>query len=234
MYSQGILYVAAGEEHIRAAMRSAHTANKYCPGLATHLFADWQNHNFQFDKNPAPFTSAGKIDSPHRRSKVDYLPGTPFDQTLYLDNDSALNADIRDIFRILERFDLALTHIQPRAGNERSASWRIDLPQAFPYYNSGVILYRKTPAALQLLENWRDAYKEAGLKRDETTLRELLWLSDLRVAILPASYNARYSKYEYLFFKSKAGTKIYHLKQLHGNWLGRALRYPIRLFSKLK
>lgn len=234
MLSQGILYVAAGEDHIRAAMRSAETVRKYCPGLAIHLFADWQNHGFQFDKDPAPFTSASKIDSPHRRSKVDYLPVTPFERTLYLDNDSALNADIRDMFRILDRFDMALTHVQPRDGNERTASWRIELPEAFPYYNSGVILYSRTPAAIQLLENWRDAFKEAGLKRDETTLREILWLSDLRVSILPVSYNARYSKYEYLFFKSKSNTKIYHLKQLHGSWLSRTFRYPLKKLSKAK
>ncbi len=233
MPSQGILYIATGEEHIRTAMRSALSVRKHSPNLGIHLFADWPDHDFNFDKDPAPFTSVGRVGAPHRRSKVDYLPQTPFDQTLYLDNDSALNADVHEMFQLLERYDLALGHIDPRSEEESIAIWKITLPPSFPFYNSGVILYRKTPDVITFLETWRDAYKQAGLRRDETTLRELLWLSSLRLSILPPNYNARYSKYEYLFFKSNSNTKIYHLKELHGNWLGRVLRFPIRKIKKL-
>ncbi len=220
MTTQGILYIAAGEKFIRAAMRSAASVQKHSPGLSRHLFADWQNYGLPFEKSPHPFTSVGKVESPHRRSKVDYLPLTPFDQTLYLDTDTALNADIRGMFNVLERFDIALTHAHRRNFVERLKPWQVELPQAFPQYNGGVILYRNTPQVITFLERWRDEY-HANIKdfqQDQRTLRELLWKSDLRMATLPPEYNVRYIKYHYIWAKSEAETKIFHLQRFHVGW----------------
>ncbi len=218
MTTQGILYVATGEKYIRAAIHSAESVRKHCPNLPTHLFADWQNHAFKFDASPSPFTSVEKILHPHRRSKVDYLTQTPFDHTLYLDTDTTLNADIQPMFQILERFDIALGHAHRRNTPDRLGNWRIELPQAFPQFNSGVFLYRKTPAVISFLEDWAQHFKEAGFLQDQMTLRELLWLSDLRIATLPPEYNVRYIKYHYLWSKTEAKTKIFHLQRYHLGW----------------
>jgi hypothetical protein len=198
------------------------------------LYADWQNYpDFQFEKNSYPFTSVEKILDPHRRSKVDYLPRTPFDLTLYLDTDTAINADILDMFRLLERFDIALSHAHRRNDSIRLGTWRIDLPRAFPQYNGGVILYQKSPAVIKFLEDWRDCFKAAGFQQDQMTLRELLWLSDLRIATLPPEYNVRYLKYPIIWSRAEARTKIFHLQMYHDgpfwfikNWskkIGRAI-----------
>ena len=131
------------------------------------------------------------------------------------------------MFRVLERFDIAVAHAQHRgAGNLKP--WRIVLPDAYPEYNSGVVLYRSTPAVIQFLEDWgkhfRTDWIETGMRNeqmehDQTPLRELLWLSDLRIATLPPEYNVRFLKYHFLWSKSEAVTKIFHLKQLHRGWL---------------
>ena len=218
MPTQGILYIAAGEKYIRTAMHSAQSALKHCPNLPTHLFADWQNYDFAFEATPFPFTTVEKISDPHRRSKVDYLPKTPFDYTLYLDSDTTLNTDITDMFQLLNRFDLALNHAHRRNSVERLTAWRIELPQAFPQHNGGVILFRKTPAVIQFLEDWKKYFAEAGFQQDQMTLRELLWLSDLRIATLPPEYNVRYIKYHHLWSKSEAQTKIFHLQRYHLGW----------------
>jgi hypothetical protein len=218
--SSGILYVATGELYILAAIRSAKSVLKHCPSLPTHLYADWGNYDFDFGHSPYPFTSVGKIENPHRRSKLDYLSKTPFEQTLYLDTDTSLNEDIRDMFRVLERFDIALTHAHKRNTPERLRTWNLELPQAFPQYNSGVMLYRRTPAVIQFLEEWRDHYYQNldHIRQDQMTLRELLWLSDLRMTTLPPEYNVRYIKYHILWSKAEATTKIFHLKQYHVGW----------------
>jgi hypothetical protein len=231
----GVLYICTGEKYIRAAMRSALTVRKFCPGLPIHLYADWQDHGFDFDRSLHPFTSVGKIENPHARTKVDYMALTPFERTLYLDTDTALNADIRDMFRVLERFDIALAHAHHR-GPGNLKPWRLELPDAFPEYNSGVILYRSSPATLRCLADWGHHFGsdwvEAGLrneqlKHDQTPLRELLWLSDLRIATLPPEYNVRYLKYHYLWSRSEAVTKIFHLKRFHMGWW-RWLLNPVR------
>ena len=36
--TRGVLYIAAGTKYIRAAVRSAESVRKHCPGLAIHLF----------------------------------------------------------------------------------------------------------------------------------------------------------------------------------------------------
>jgi len=214
--TQGILYIATGEKYIRAAIRSANSVLKHCPGLSVHLFADWYNYKgFDFDKNPYPFTSVEKILDPHRRSKVDYMSCTPFDRTLYLDTDTTLNADIREMFSLLDRFDIALNHAHQRYDRFRTDIWRIDLPKAFPQYNGGVILYRKNPKVILFLEEWRSFFKAAGFPQDQITLRELLWLSDLRIATLPPEYNVRFLKYHFLWSRSEAQTKTFHLQMFH-------------------
>ena len=231
--THGVLYIATGAKYIRAAIHSAETVRKHCPGLQAHLFADWQNHGFDFRESPSPFTSVEAIPEPHRRSKVDYMARTPFDRTLFLDTDTAIHADVRGMFQVLDRFDIALAHAHKRNARARLRSWRTALPTAFPQYNSGVILFRRTPAVLAVLEDWRRYFREAGFSQDQMTLRELLWLSDLRIATLPPEYNVRFLKYHLLWSKGEAVTQIFHSRRYHdgpfwivGKW-ARSLRKPL-------
>ena len=213
----GVLYITAGKRYIDAAIRSAHTVRQHSPSLKIHLFANWREYGYDFDKNIYPFTSIGEIDHPHRRSKVDFLPLTPFERTLYLDSDTAIVEDITGMFDLLDRFDIALCHGMRRNFPARLATWNIEISKAFPQYNGGVILYRGTPEVIRFMESWRDAYY-ANLDRfqmDQRTLRELLWLSDLRMAVLPPEYNVRYIKYHYLWSKQEATSKILHLQKFH-------------------
>lgn len=230
METIGILYIATGEKYIKAAIRSAETVRKYCPQLPIHLFANWQTFNFHFDQNMEPFTSVGQVENPHRRSKIDYMSKSPFDRTLYLDTDTALNADIESMFEILDRFDVALCHSHRRNQTSRIQPWRIPLPDAFPQFNSGVFLYKKNPAVTALLNDWAAAFYKAGLPQDQLTLREMLWLSDLRIATLPPEYNVRYMKYHYLWRKREAVTKIFHLRRFHAGrfW------FITRILKKIK
>lgn len=219
MTTDGVLYVACGAKYIGAAARSAKTVRQHSPGLSIHLFADLQNHpQFDLDRDPFPFTSTARIADPHRRAKVDYLPQTPFDRTLYLDTDTQVNADVREMFHLLERFDVALGHAHRRNDPGRLGAWRIELPQAFPQQNTGVLLYRRTPPVIKFLRSWQRHYHEAGFQHDQITLRELLWLSDLRPAILPPEYNVRYMKYHFLWSRAEARTKIFHLHRFHSGW----------------
>lgn len=225
----GVLYIATGKKYIKAAIRSAQSVQKFCPGLPIHLYADYRNYDFNFDQTLYPFSSVAEIANPHRRSKVDYLSATPFERTLYLDTDTALNADITQIFKILDRFDLALCHAHNRNAAARTQNWHFEIPDAFPQFNSGVFLYRKTPSVINFLDNWSTNFHEAGFLWDQVTLRELLWLSDLRIATLPPEYNVRFMKYHYIWTKREASSKIFHLKRFHE----RRLSSVTRLIKKM-
>ncbi len=237
----GILYIATGKKYIKAAVNSAKSVLRFCPQIPTHLFANWKECGFNFEKSPYPFASVDVVANPHRRSKIDYLTSTPFERTLYLDTDTAVNTDVQDLFRILDRFDVALCHAHRRNEFVRTRNWRLDLPNAFPQYNSGVFLFRKMPEVILFLESWKESFKEAGFPQDQVTLRELLWSSDLRLATLPPEYNVRFMKYTFLWNKSEATPKIYHLRRFHDGrlwffkaWGKKLLRPLVKKLNKRK
>ena len=234
MKNQGVLFVATGASYVKAGIRAAQTVLRYCPGLPIHLGTDSKSFDAFFNKSPWPFSSIDKIDNPHRRSKVDYLQQTPFENTLYLDTDTALTADISESFTLMERSDIALCHAHRRSAARSANRWRIEVPSAYPEFNSGVIMFRKAPAVLRLLQEWSAAYHEAGQRHDQPTLRELLWLSNLRIATLPPEYNTRMIKYRILWSKSEATVKILHLKSFHRGRFSWLFRYPLRKWNRLR
>ena len=215
----GILYITYGTKYVKAALRSAHTARAHNPGLAIHLFVDAASRDaLGLAKDPGPFSSIGIIENPHRRSKVDYMAQTPFERTLYLDSDTSVAQDISEMFGVLERFDLGAVQAMRRNANRKGEIWTKPIPDAFPQFNSGVVLYRNTPEVRQLLEAWGSAFASSGQRHDQAILRELVWDSGLRAITLPPEYNVRYLKYKYIWSKAEALPMIYHLKQYHSGW----------------
>ncbi|MGD1083930.1 MAG: putative nucleotide-diphospho-sugar transferase [Verrucomicrobiota bacterium] len=207
---RGVVYIATGEKHTRAAIRSARSARKHCPELLIHLFSDAKPGEFMGGA-PSPFDSWAEIENPHPRSKVDYMCRSPYDETLYLDSDTEIVADIREVFVLLEKFDMGLAHHVIR--NTPQCSWKRTLPPCFPEFNSGVILFRSNPGVVHLLKAWRQAYHEAGLFPDQFTLRELLWESNLKLTVLPPEYNTMMLKYPLIWRKGEAVPKILHFRK---------------------
>lgn len=204
----GVVYVATGE-YSRAAVKSAECVRKFCPSLGLQLFTD------DSDIPPGVFDQISPIGNPHVRSKVDFLPHSIFERTLYLDTDVRIAEDIREIFLLLDRFDIAVAHAHARNRPATNELWRCQIPESFPQMNGGVILYKNTPAVMKLLTDWGTCYKEAGFKKDQVTLRELLWSSDLRIATLPPEYNLRSAKYIKVWDPKEARPKILHYARFH-------------------
>jgi hypothetical protein len=224
---QGVVYIATGAASIGAAKASAASVRRSNPKLPVALFTDAAS--LDDSSLRAAFDGIAPVANAHRRSKVDYLSATPFERTLYLDADIRVYADLSGVFALLERFDVALAHAHSRNRERNTAPWRIELPGAFPQLNGGVIAYRASSAVRELLDSWRDAFHGAGFRKDQVTLRELLWLSDLRIATLPPEYNVRYLKYLWIWPKSEASLKILHHSAFRADGLrGRALDFAVR------
>lgn len=206
----GVLYIATGPGFTKAANASARSVRQYVPGIGIDVFSD---HPSLLETDL--FDRVATIPDPHRRSKVDYLPRSRFGRTLYLDTDTRVVADIRAVFDILDRFDIAFAHAHSRNKASHTEPWRKKLPDAFPQLNGGVILYKASYSVLQFLESWKKAYHLACFQKDQTTLRELVWDSDLRLSILPPEYNIRYEKYVNVWNREEATPKILHYKRFH-------------------
>jgi hypothetical protein len=204
----GVIYIATGERYVEAARLSALSVRRHNPDLPIALFCDREPARGADGEDP--FSATHPVSHPHRRSKVDYLPHSPFERTLYLDADIRVFADLSEIFGVLERFDVALAHAHARNHGNTNAAWRVAIPPGFPQFNGGVIAYRSS--AQGFLRAWRDAYHSSGFRKDQVTLRELLWLSDLRIATLPPEYNLRYPKYLWVWRRDEAKPKILHMR----------------------
>jgi len=207
--TRGVIYVACGESYVEAASASARSVRECSPALATHLFTD------RAECAGSVFDGVTRIENPHRRAKVDCIVETPFDRTLYLDADTRVVEDISEMFELLDRFDLAIAHAHRRNHRNTSTVWNCELPESFPQMNSGVILFRRNDRTIELLGAWRDAFHHAGFAKDQVTLRELIWNSDLRVHILPPEYNVRYSKYLRFWEPAEAKPRILHYKSFN-------------------
>ena len=217
--SDGIIYITYGIKYVQAALESARSARKHCPDLSIHLFVDQKSHDaLGLAKDKGPISSIGILENPHRRSKTDTMALTPFDRTLYLDSDTRVAEDIRPMFAVLDRFDIAAAQAMRRNSEFRTEVWKEKPPASFAEMNTGVILYRSSEPVLAMMRKWGEAYTEAKHRHDQPTFRELLWTSDLKVATLPPEYNVRYLKYKFMWEKSEAVPMIYHMKQYHIGW----------------
>lgn len=182
--ARGVVYIATGAAHAEAARQSAASVRATNPGLGIALFTDQGVSGPEFDRVlPVP--------DPHRRSKVDHLGATPFTETLYLDSDTRVRDDLSDLFRLLERFELACALREAAVTRHRDPRGKEDVPVAFPEYNGGVMLYRGSDRVRAFHAEWARAYAALGRAADQRSLRDTLWASDLRIAVLTPRYNAR-------------------------------------------
>lgn len=209
-HRSGVFFIATGELYLKAAARAATSVRAMCPDLGIAVATDLteSDHAKEFDV-------VVPVENPHRRSKVDMLSRTPFDKTIYLDTDVKVVADLSGVMQVLDRFDIALTHAHSRNKRTTTEVWRVDLPDAFPQCNGGIFAFRTTPETLQFFDDWSTAFSEAGFKKDQVTLRELLWLSDLRLYILPPEFNVRHTRYLSFWKRHEAAPKILHLARYH-------------------
>lgn len=207
--SCGVVFVATGAENYRAlAARAAASVKAHAPALAVDLFSDRPMEDTVFDR-------VHLLEDPWFRSKIDGLLMSRFERTLYMDCDMLALADISDIFAVLERFDIAMVHDWYRNSALNHTFWRKELPSAFPQFNGGLVALRRTPMTTAFLHDWKAAVKAHDSGRDQITLREVIWDSDLRLAVMPEEYNLLYLQGVRQWTPDFAAPRIVHSPRFH-------------------
>jgi hypothetical protein len=182
----GVIYVASGADYRDLAIASARSLRAVEAGLAIDLYTD--------TPEAVPlglFDMVHRIARPEPRSKLVCMAETRFERTLFLDADTLVMNPLGDLFDLLDRFDCAMAHDVRRASDLVQEGLAVRTPYAFPQLNSGVLLYRRSPAMLAFLAEWLRRFRAAGLPRDQIVLKDLLWESDLRFYVLPPEFNLR-------------------------------------------
>ena len=216
--NSGVLFVVTGAHYTTAATQAAHTVAKTNPWLKIGIFSDQ-------DVTDPVFTFVSKIQGDDSRRKHEYVGQSPFANTLYLDSDVWVVDDLRDLFQLLERYEMAGAHVRYRSIPNRLRKNKLDLPQAFPQINCGVLLYRKCERVDALFQSWIDIYREGGFTRDQVPFREALWQSDVKFYVFGPEYNTR----NIPFWPSKSPLPlILHIHALHAeSWVLRFVSRPL-------
>jgi hypothetical protein len=178
----GAIVTAIGRKYLDLAFHAAESLRQTNPALEVDLFTDAA-------VPPGAFSRVQVLHEIWVRSKLDAMILSRFDKTLALDADLMVLADLGDIFDVLDRFDIAIAHDQLRNSIHARREYRLALPNAFPQMNAGVMGFRRSPQVQAFLQAWRTAVRDHAIGKDQPSLRELLWQSDLRVAVLPPEYN---------------------------------------------
>lgn len=232
----GIHYIVAGPKYTEEAIISAKSARKHMPDIGLAISTTEPVPQDLFDivevVTPPEFSNEeitseslpeGKIpdwipESDHltpslyrwrKTLKPRLIQNIPFEKTFYLDSDTYFCAPIYDVFQLLDKFQVAVTHAEARIGRAIDS-----IPSSFPEMGGGAIAYRRCPGVANLFARWHELYLEDlaaspyWFRADQPTLRQSLYESELRIATLPPEYNCRFP---YPFFACG------RIKILHGH-----------------
>lgn len=220
---RGVLYIAWGRAHVDVARRSAASVKASNPGLRTAIYC-------AADDDTSGFDMSFVVPEGLNRPKVDLLKESPFTETLYLDNDTLVRADLGDLFRLLEKFELCGAHVMLWHRPRHNKVWREAPPEAFPEINCGVLLYQNTARTAAFFDAWSAAYADAGFRVDQVTFRETLWASDLRFYAFPPQFNKRMYELSEAVYSDQPRARILHLpilrpqKSAFKRWLSSLIR----------
>jgi len=169
--SCGIFFVATGERCRREAADAARFVARTNPGCPITMFTDDVEATAALGV-PAECVA---LANPHY-SFVDKIAGflaAPYDRNLFLDGDAFLEGSAQELFRLLDRFDLAAAHAPGRSGARIHSYENAELPSTFPQLNTGVVSFRRSPVLQRTFERWAEVYE-----------------SGLALAVLPPEWNA--------------------------------------------
>jgi len=196
--SRGIIYIVTGQKFVEEACRSAASVKKCMPDIPITLFSNISIESDLFEQGvPIVNPTHGPED------KILNIEKSPYQETLYLDSDTHMVDDSREVFSLLGRFDLAAVHAPYRAQYKVS-----EVPDCFPEFNTGVLLFRKSQQMEWLFERWVQIYREDGGKSinwlfpgganlyrnaipNQPSFRRAIYESGLKIATLPPEYNCR-------------------------------------------
>jgi hypothetical protein len=199
----GFVYVATGKAYLPEAFRSAESLRRHHPDAPICLITDHP------PEDRGPFTEIREPEGAVRHTPIDKVLAyeAPYDRVIFLDTDTFVLDDLTPVFRMLERFDLALLQDVNRGWNYELP----DVPVSFSEFNTGVMAFRKSAAMADFFAAWSREYDEMrneyGFVTDQPSFRRTLFHSDLRVAPLPSEFH---------FLGDMPNCTLWNVRLIHG------------------
>lgn len=209
--NEGLFYIATANQYLAEAKVSAISARQHNDvNIAVLTSKELEDEALSTDL----FDEVVTIDSNNLcddiRDKIRNIGRSPYDKTIYVDNDTYVLGDISPVFDLLDRFEITAAHAPVRPLVTLEA-----VPDAFPELNTGVIGFRLNQRVQDFFKEWQNSHDKQiqngrpngtitlkGVEKLENTttigkmhgqppFREALYLSDLQFSALPKEYNYR-------------------------------------------
>jgi hypothetical protein len=204
--SLAIIYVNSKDENGRYVKEAANSANSfrgYIPDAKYYLYTNYLSTDY--DTQAFDEIVQTEFYVPEKLKNRVHLNGQMIvkhkamlelkeDYILYLGADTyALKPDVKELVKLLDKFDLALTHAPIRINTEIDNTSIPEVSKCFSEMNCDLILYKNTIEVRDLIGKWKEAYLDDLFSHphDQGSFRYLVYNSNLRVYILPPEYNYR-------------------------------------------
>lgn len=210
--SAGIMYMCWGEKawaQVAKSVASLQQVGIDMPvcvvgGMPSGPHTNWELMRWMGE---SPFDRGERRNFQFRAGRVKpYLYGySPFQRTLYIDADTEFVGDFTAGFELLDDYDLALTEESLTLGglyNKKQAGWEINLLERDAtiqelggdarrkFINSGVIFFRKSPAAQAVFEEWgRQWLRWQQWDEQLALMRAVHAVADAKVKALGVEWN---------------------------------------------
>lgn len=181
--NRGVVYAAIGEEYVKEVRKSIMSLREHMPDIHVTVISDREINYDEINDVIVKNDCYG-----HYGDSIIDIDQLPYERGLYLDTDTIICGDLSSMFDILDRFDIACS-ITPGVRYYSSS----EIPTAFPLYNTGVFVWKKSDDTIKFFQEWKETYlenlDESEDKFNQPSFRKALYYSDMRIATLPQEYN---------------------------------------------
>jgi len=181
----GVVYLAFGYEYLVMAIHSANSSKKHNPNisyeLVTNISINKDNLNEFLPFNKIHFLDFDSKFNRHFKTKIiDYVS---FDIGVFIDCDTEIYGSFEPIFESLKNFDIALKLNRSPSRKEYMIDDKIN-SFYFPYFNSGVIFFRKNDVTRTFFNKWNENFLADKKGTDQPSLAKSIYETE-GIRILP-------------------------------------------------
>ena len=201
----GFIFATTGAPYTVLARRAARTLRKVMPDAQIDIFTDQ-------DLVDPVFAQIHRLHASTTRPKMEAMRRSRFEKTVYLDADVVVLADVSELFAILDKVELAACQGVAR---NKDFMGNGTIPRSFPMLNSGVLAFRNCRRTRTFLQEWEHRVLSNREKRDQGSLRNAVYDSDISYTVLPPEYNFVYMPMLDVWTEKMGAPRILHLTKLH-------------------
>jgi hypothetical protein len=215
----GVVYMAFGDRAIPHVRASIATLREFAPDLPVCVVGDVEVPGAEFIPwdGPSPFeaTEATNFQFRAGRVKPRLYHLSPYRKTLYIDADTEFVSDPMPGFTLLDNWDMAIA-MHPAENiaqlyNKPKAAWFHNMRERdytmeqwdggdVPYWNSGVIFFRKCKAVQSIFDAWPEEWLRFNQWDEQQALMRVAYQRPCRICTLPVGWNSPHRKQAVIIF----------------------------------